>query len=73
MRKNQSRFKWLTTGAKLVTSNSVDLKCEKNPREQTTFLLCSYLESLRLQYAKSFERTQKKKCGCSIEFFFFAF
>ena len=38
-RKSQSRFKWLTTLAKFVTSNSLDLK---NPREEPTLVFCNF-------------------------------
>jgi hypothetical protein len=46
-RKNQSRFKWLTTRAKFVASNSLDLK--KNPQEE--FVLSKYFKPSQLDFS----------------------
>ena len=58
-RKSQSRFKWLTTLAKFVTSNSLDLK---NPREEPTFFFS--LHPKLLAYCTAWEILDKKGKKC---------
>ena len=67
-RKSQSRFKWLTTLAKFVTSNSLDLK---NPREEPTFFSV-YIQNFYLAFCSLRNSGRKKGKMLVVSEYFFS-